>query len=199
MDPTDGNAAPKAGDFDYGADAPVTDFKTAQSEIADAVARLEAASAAYAKAAKAASDAEAALLAISEGELPAILERHRVTSLTLADGTTVTLGEKIVQSIAAANRDKAYDWLEQNGHADCIKRSIEASLGLSEAAKAQSIVEELRKMGVTAVAGRKVEPATLKKVCIDRMEKGKPLPMDLFGIHKRRICEVSKPKSKSSI
>lgn len=186
-------------DIDYGADAPKP------AAVSDAMAEVEAI---YHRALAVRDEVAAAtetlrnatdrLRAIEEGELPALMERHGYTSFRMANGVSVTLEEKITNSIAAERRDQAYDWFEANDYGDIVKRELSVAFGVRQEKQTEALAKVIRDAGHEPVFKRVIAPATVKKIIVDRLADGREVPMDLLGVFKRKIASFSlnKPGSK---
>lgn len=59
-------------------------------------------------------------------KIPDLMDERGVTSLTLAGIGRVTLTSDLRARIAAADRERAYAWLEENGYGDLIKETVNA-------------------------------------------------------------------------
>lgn len=59
--------------------------------------------------------------------VPAAFEREGIKSFTLDEGYRVGVGVRFVASIKAENRDKALEWLRNNGLEDLIIQTVNAS------------------------------------------------------------------------
>ena len=55
-----------------------------------------------------------------------------LSHLKLADGSTVDVKPNYSASITIANREKAFNWLRENGLGDIIKNEISVSFGRNE-------------------------------------------------------------------
>ena len=73
---------------------------------------------------------------ISGEIIPTMLSEMGLSSLKLADGSSVNVKQNYSASISIANRDKAYSWLRDNGLGDIIKNEITVSYGRGEDNKA---------------------------------------------------------------
>lgn len=59
--------------------------------------------------------------------IPEAFEREETSSLTLEDGTRITVSQKVVASIPAAQKEAAFKWLTENGHGSLIQPTVNAS------------------------------------------------------------------------
>jgi hypothetical protein len=119
---------------------------------------------------------------ISGEIIPTLLSEMGLSSLKLADGSSVDVKQNYSASISVANREKAYDWLRQNGLGDIIKNEITVSFGRGEDNKAADYANLAAGQGYQPTQKLKVEPMTLKALVRERIENGKELPTDIFNV-----------------
>ena len=117
------------------------------------------------------------------GELiPTLLSEMGLSSLKLADGSSVDVKPHYSATISVANREKAYSWLRQNGLGDIIKNEISVSFGRGEDNKAAEYANLAKGQGFQPTQKLKVEPMTLKALVRERIEAGKQVPTDIFNV-----------------
>ena len=119
---------------------------------------------------------------ISGEIIPTMLSEMGLSSLKLADGSSVDVKQNYSASISVANREKAHDWLRQNGLGDIIKNEITVSFGRDEDNKATTYVNLAKGQGYQPTQKLKVEPMTLKALVRERIESGNDLPTDIFNV-----------------
>ena len=119
---------------------------------------------------------------ISGEIIPTLLSEMGLSSLKLADGSSVDVKQNYSASISVANREKAYSWLRHNGLGDIIKNEITVSFGRGEDNKAAEYANLARGQGFEPTQKLKVEPMTLKALVRERIEAGKNMPMDTFNV-----------------
>ena len=117
------------------------------------------------------------------GELiPTLLSEMGLSSLKLADGSSVDVRQHYSATISVANRENAYSWLRQNGLGDIIKNEISVSFGRGEDNKAAEYANLAKGQGFQPTQKLKVEPMTLKALVRERIEAGKQVPTDIFNV-----------------
>ena len=119
---------------------------------------------------------------ISGEIIPTLLSEMGLSSLKLADGSSVDVKQNYSASISIANREKAYSWLRQNGLGDIIKNEITVSFGRGEDNKAADYANLALGQGYQPTQKLKVEPMTLKALVRERIEAGNDLPTDIFNV-----------------
>ena len=119
---------------------------------------------------------------ISGEVIPTMLSEMGLSQLKLADGSAVDVKPFYSASISAQNKDKAYEWLRNNGLGDIIKNEISVSFGRNEDNKAANYAELAKSNGFQPTQKLKVEPMTLKALVRERIEAGKEMPTEIFNV-----------------
>ena len=114
--------------------------------------------------------------------IPTMLSEMGLSFLKLQDGSSVEVKTNYSATITQANKEKAFNWLRQNGLGDIIKNEIVVSFGRSEDDKASAYAELAKGQGLEPTQKLKVEPMTLKALVRERLEGGKEMPTELFNI-----------------
>ena len=70
-----------------------------------------------------------------------------------------------------------------HGLGDIIKNEISVSFGKDEDNKAASYVDLAKSQGLEPARKMKVEPMTLKALVRERIEAGKDMPTEIFGVY----------------
>tara|TARA_Y100001963_G_scaffold58682_1_gene82095 strand:+ start:1168 stop:1719 length:552 start_codon:yes stop_codon:yes gene_type:complete len=119
---------------------------------------------------------------ISGEAIPTMLSEMGLSFLKLADGSSVEVKTNYSATITLANKEKAFNWLRENGLGDIIKNELTVSFGRNEDNKAADYAELAKGQGYQPTQKLKVEPMTLKALVRERIEGGKPLPTELFNV-----------------
>ena len=114
--------------------------------------------------------------------IPTMMAEMGLAHLKLSDGSTVDVKPNYSASISIANREKAFNWLRENGLGDIIKNEISVSFGRNEDNKAADYAVLAQGHGYQPTQKLKVEPMTLKALVRERIEKGDDMPTDLFNV-----------------
>ena len=76
---------------------------------------------------------------IVSGEvIPTMMQEMNISTLKLADGSSVEVKPVYGASISASKKEEAYTWLRENGLGDLIKNEVTVSFGRNEDNKASS-------------------------------------------------------------
>jgi len=119
---------------------------------------------------------------LSGEAIPTMLTEMGLTYLKLADGSSVEVKTNYSATITQANKEKAFNWLRENGLGDIIKNELTVSFGRNEDNKAAEYAELAKGHGYQPTQKLKVEPMTLKALVRERIEGGKPLPTEIFNV-----------------
>ena len=119
---------------------------------------------------------------VSGEAIPTMLTEMGLSYLKLADGSSVEVKTNYSATITLANKEKAFNWLRENGLGDIIKNELTVSFGRNEDNKAADYAELAKGQGYQPTQKLKVEPMTLKALVRERIEGGKPLPTEIFNV-----------------
>ena len=119
---------------------------------------------------------------ISGEAIPTMLTEMGLSYLKLADGSSVEVKTNYSATITLANKEKAFNWLRENGLGDIIKNELIVSFGRNEDNKAAEYAILAKGQGYQPTQKLKVEPMTLKALVRERIEGGKPLPTEIFNV-----------------
>jgi len=114
--------------------------------------------------------------------IPTMMQEMNISTLKLADGTSVEVKPVYGASILVAKREGAFNWLRENGLGDLIKNEITVAFGRNEDIKASDYASLAKTQGYEPVQKLKVEPMTLKALVRERLEAGQEMPSDLFNL-----------------
>ena len=119
---------------------------------------------------------------ISGEVIPTMMTEMGLSELKLQDGSHLKVSTSYKAHISEANKEAAYNWLRNNGLGDIIKNEISVSFGKDEDTKAASYVDLAKSQGLEPSRKMKVEPMTLKALVRERIEAGKEMPTEIFGV-----------------
>ena len=119
---------------------------------------------------------------ISGEVIPTMMTEMGLSELKLQDGSHLKVSTSYKAHITEANKEMAFNWLRNNGLGDIIKNEISVSFGRNEDNKAASYAELAKGQGFQPTQKMKVEPMTLKALVRERIEAGKEMPTEIFGV-----------------
>ncbi|MAL10328.1 MAG: hypothetical protein CMF74_11760 [Maricaulis sp.] len=120
---------------------------------------------------------------ISEETIPNLMQEAGVSMIKTEDGKTVQVSQFYAARIPQSKQGEAFDWLRENGAGDMIKNIVSCNFGRAEDGQATDLVADLQSKGLNVSQKMKVEPMTLKSYVKTEIEKGRSVPMDLFGVY----------------
>ena len=124
--------------------------------------------------------------------IPTMLSEMGLSELRLQDGSSIKVSTSYKAHISETNKDAAFNWLRQNGLGDIIKNEISVSFGRNEDNKAADYAELAKSQGLQPTQKMKVEPMTLKALVRERIEAGKEMPTELFGVYTENKTTINR-------
>ena len=126
--------------------------------------------------------------------IPTMMSEMGLSELKLQDGSHLKVSTSYKASITEANKEMAFNWLRENGLGDIIKNEINVSFGRNEDNKAAEYAELARSQGLQPTQKMKVEPMTLKALVRERIEAGKEMPTEIFGVFSENKTTIKRNK-----
>ena len=99
------------------------------------------------------------------------------------DDHKVKLRNYVHARIPEDRKQEAYAFLRSIGEESIIKNEVTVSFDRGQDNMAGDLVGELNNRGLEPNQKTHIHPMTLKGWCKDRIDQGKELDFDLFGIH----------------
>ena len=131
---------------------------------------------------------------ISGEVIPTMMSEMGLSELKLQDGSHLKVSTSYRATITEANKETAFNWLRNNGLGDIIKNEISVSFGRNEDNKAADYAELAKGQGVQPTQKMKVEPMTLKALVRERIEAGKDMPTEIFGVFSENKTTIKRNK-----
>ena len=131
---------------------------------------------------------------ISGEVIPTMMSEMGLAELKLHDGSHLKVSTSYRAHISEANKEMAYNWLRNNGLGDIIKNEISVSFGRNEDNKAADYAELAKGQGFQPTQKMKVEPMTLKALVRERIEAGKEMPTEIFGVYSENKTTIKRNK-----
>ena len=131
---------------------------------------------------------------ISGEVIPTMMSEMGLAELKLHDGSHLKVSTSYRATITEANKESAFNWLRENGLGDIIKNEISVSFGRNEDNKAADYAELAKSSGFQPTQKMKVEPMTLKALVRERIEAGKEMPTEIFGIFSENKTTIKRNK-----
>ena len=131
---------------------------------------------------------------VSGEVIPTMMQEMNISTLKLADGTSVEVKPVYGASIPKAKQEEAYTWLRENGLGDLIKNQVAVSFGKGEDNKAQELLDLAVSKGYEPSQDQKIEPSTLRALYRERVEAGLDMPSDSFHLFVKDKTKISRKK-----
>jgi hypothetical protein len=131
---------------------------------------------------------------ISGEVIPTMMSEMGLAELKLHDGSHLKVSTSYKAHISEANKEMAFNWLRENGLGDIIKNEISVSFGRNEDNKAADYAELAKSNGFQPTQKMKVEPMTLKALVRERIEAGKEMPTEIFGVYSENKTTIKRSK-----
>lgn len=122
-----------------------------------------------------------ALLKMTDEDLPTMLAELGLSSMTLDDGSNVTVKQTYGASIRIDDKPQAFEWLRDNGYDDIIKNQVLCVFGRGEDDQASAFQALAIQQGLAPEQKTDIHPQTLRAFIKERVENGDDFPMELFG------------------
>jgi ABC-type phosphate transport system auxiliary subunit len=126
--------------------------------------------------------------------IPTMMSEMGLAELKLHDGSHLKVSTTYRATITEANKETAFNWLRENGLGDIIKNEILVSFGRNEDNKAADYAELAKGQGFQPTQKMKVEPMTLKALVRERIEAGKEMPTEIFGVFSENKTTIKRNK-----
>ena len=126
--------------------------------------------------------------------IPTMMSEMGLSELKLQDGSHLKVATSYKASITEANKEAAFNWLRDNGLGDIIKNEILVAFGRNEDNKAADYAELAKGQGFQPTQKMKVEPMTLKALVRERIEAGKEMPTEIFGVFSENKTTIKRNK-----
>ena len=131
---------------------------------------------------------------ISGEVIPTMMSEMGLAELKLHDGSHLKVSTSYRATITEANKESAFNWLRNNGLGDIIKNEISVSFGRNEDNKAADYANLAKGQGFQPTQKMKVEPMTLKALVRERIEAGKEMPTEIFGVFSENKTTIKRNK-----
>ncbi len=117
------------------------------------------------------------------------METMGVESLTV-DGNKVSIDKFVSARIPETKKQEAFQFLRDVGEGDLIKNEVVVSFSMGQDNQAGSVVADLEDKGFAPVKKQHVHPMTLKTWVKNRIESGKDVDFDLFGVYQGNRAKI---------
>ena len=103
-----------------------------------------------------------ALIKMTDEDLPTMLAELGLSSMTLDDGSNVTVKQTYGASIRIDDKPQAFEWLRDNGYDDIIKNQVLCVFGRGEDDQASAFQALASQQGLAPEQKTDIHPQTLR-------------------------------------
>jgi hypothetical protein len=118
---------------------------------------------------------------INEEDIPNLMQEMGVESVEV-DGFKIKVRPFVHARIAEDKREEAFSFLRSIGEADIIKNEVIVAFSAGQDNQAGAVIDDLRQQGYDPAQKTHIHPSTLKAWVRGRVESGKDLDFDTFGV-----------------
>ena len=129
---------------------------------------------------------------VSEQQLPELMQGLNLVEFTTASGFKISVENFYNAYISEANKEKAFNWLHENGHGGLIKNEISLLFGKGQDEEANALVQSLEQRGLSPNVKQGVHPQTLKAFVKEQLTQGRDIPAEPFGIYVGSRAKIEK-------
>lgn len=129
---------------------------------------------------------------IQETQIPELMDLLGIGSFKTTTGLMIEIDENIQANISAAKSQEAFNWLRSNNFGALIERKVTLSFGMGEEDKANRLYLKLTEENEDLHIEDKesVHHSRLKSFVKKQLSAGNDIPLDLFGVFKRRTAKI---------
>ncbi len=128
---------------------------------------------------------------VNEEDIPALMQEMGMDSVTV-DGNKVALRQFVHARIPDDKREEAFAWIRSVGEGDIIKHDVTVSFNTGQDNMAGAVLDDLRNQGLDPAQKTHVHPQTLKAWVKGRIESGKEIDFDTFGVYVGTEAKISR-------
>lgn len=143
------------------------------------------------KADQALKDAKEAARMLREETIPSAMQEMGLEEVKLNTGQKISIKQEVYASIPAANKNQAYDWLNEHGFGGLIKMEVATQFAKGEQENAVTLLKTLQNMGLQPTLDQNVHAQTLKAFLKEQLARGTNIPLDLFGARPVWTAKIS--------
>lgn len=128
---------------------------------------------------------------LREETIPSAMQELGLEELKLDTGQKLSVKQDVYASIPSAQKDAAFQWLEDNGFGGLIKVEVAADFRKGEAENAMALFKELQERGLQVGFDQSVHAQTLKAFLREQLAAGTNVPLDIFGARPVWTAKIS--------
>lgn len=137
--------------------------------------------------------AERKVRELAEEEIPMLLAECGLSTVTLVDGSRVTVTQELDCGITEALRPEAHAWLRERGLDGIIKAYVAVQFGRGMDCDMLALAARLRSEGMAVAVAENVHYQTLKSTLKEERAAGRAVPEGLFSLRPFSRAKVTPP------
>jgi hypothetical protein len=128
--------------------------------------------------------------------IPSMIEGAGVKSLTLNDGSKVSVKDQLRANITMENEDYCFSRLQELGLDDVVKNEVKLTFGRGQDSDATNLITELQDRGLYPSNKKAVPWNTLSKLLEEQIAKGSMTSVDQekFGVYTFKKVKIESKK-----
>ncbi len=131
---------------------------------------------------------------LAENIIPEMMESLGIPMLALSETQKIEIKDKITASLSKDRANAGCEWLEQHGHGAIVKQQITTAFGTREKEIANKVIAAIKDLGIEPEVNKSVHHSTLSAWVRGQLEEGNEIPMELFGVYRRKASTISEKK-----
>lgn len=136
--------------------------------------------------------AKAKLLKMTDEDLPSAMQELNLSTFSLNDGSRIVIKPTYGARISKDNEEKAFEWLRSRNEGDLIKNTITCRFNKEQDNEASALFHDLQKRQLQPERKAEIHSATLRSWAKGRIEEGKEIDMELFGVWVGQRAEIKR-------
>jgi len=129
---------------------------------------------------------------LSDNVIPNLMREAGISKMELTDGSVVNVKPYYQAHINESFKERAHNWLRENGHGDLIKNNVTLEFGKGQDDLAQSVIQDAQEKGYNVKQKQGVHASTLKAFVREQIQDGKQVPNDMFGVYVANRVTIKK-------
>jgi type III secretion system FlhB-like substrate exporter len=129
---------------------------------------------------------------LSDNVIPNLMREAGISKMELTDGSVVNVKPYYQAHINESFKERAHNWLRENGHGDLIKNNVTLEFGKGQDEIAQSVIQDAQSKGYNVKQKQGVHASTLKGWVREQIQEGKQVPNDMFGVYVANRVTIKK-------
>lgn len=127
---------------------------------------------------------------IAEEQLPELFAEVGMEELKTRSGLPLKLKNRVHTNISKGRKPTAIAWLDANGQGGMVKRTVKIDFDKTKEDKVESLLRLIGRGWPNHRVELDVHASTVKSFVTKQLADGKPIPLDIFGVHCVDVVEI---------